>query len=175
MRILEITIPQYELSSRAFSYLRRFFEYIVIFLLGGCTTSSSTLNHYENCFSAKYIKASILFSVPNNDTVNTDIYYFPLGNYMSESEIVKLRRGDYAGYILQGPSDEVSISVDLNSLIYFPGSVVINNSDWMKSQVGLKDKFYFVVYSEKGKYLLDYKIGWSITGIANASRLKCVN
>ena len=179
MRILEITILQHKLSSCVALRLRRFYELSfipsAIFLLVGCTANSSTLNIYKNCYPAKSINASSLFNMSHDDTVNIDIHYFPVGNHMSESEVIKLRTADFSGYILKAPSDEWSTSVDFNSLIHFSGDIAINKSGWMKIRVGLPDRFYFVVHSEKGKYLLDYKIGWQITGMANARELMCVN
>ncbi len=179
MRMLEITIRQHKLSSCVTSCLRRFYELTfipsVIFLLVGCAASSSTLNIYNNCFPAKSINAGRLLNMSHNDSMNTDFHYFPVGSHMSENEATKLIVADFSGYIFKAPSDEWSTPVDLNSLIYFSGGIAINKSDWMKIRVGLPDRFYFVVRSEKGKYLLDYNIGWQITGIANARELMCVN
>ncbi|MGV2872648.1 hypothetical protein [Colwellia sp. E150_009] len=124
-----------------------------------CSSSSSELTIYENCFTPVTFNADELLNIPKNEKHSTLAYYFFIGEQMSKSEKDKLAKHNLNGYILQGVPDEWSSPILTNTPINFIGYIALNKSSWLKAQVGLKDNLYFVITTYEGKFLLESTIG----------------
>ena len=124
-----------------------------------CSSSSSELTIYENCFTPVSFNAGELLNIPKNKKYSTKAYYFLIGEQVSKSEKNKLAKYSLDGYILQGVPDEWSNPILTNTPINFIGYIALNKSSWLKAQVGLKDNLYFVITTYEGKFLLESTIG----------------
>lgn len=128
-------------------------------ICSACSSSSSELIIYENCFNPVIFNAGELLNIPKNEKHSTKAYYFLIGEQMSKSEKNKLAKYSLNGYILQGVTDEWSRPILTNTPINFIGYIALNKSSWLKAQVGLKSNLYFVITTYEGKFLLESTIG----------------
>lgn len=163
IQILEIIIQQTKLSKKFCFPIRSFLKLLSILycalVCSACSSSSSELTIYENCFTPVIFNADELLNIQKSEKHSTLAYYFVIGEQMSKSEKNKLAKYNLNGYILQGVPDEWSSPILTNTPINFIGSIALNKSSWLKAQVGLKNNLYFVITTYKGKFLLESTIG----------------
>jgi len=176
IQIFETTTKQTKLnrinSNRKEVRLKHFFLTIIILLVSGCSSVNSSLHVFEKCFESEILTVSDL-KKNTQDNFLASISYFPIGEEFGEPEINLLNNSGFDGYILRG-KEAWAIEVKRDDRLNVTGDIALKKSGSLALSVGLKDRYYLVVITDRGRYLFDAKIASPSILKSRVNDMKCL-